>query len=56
MRAIGLSLTCDFSYNHRQFSLYVHKGGLKPDSFHFISFHRQGGVAISAKSREGLYF
>ena len=22
-----------------QFSLYVHKGGLKPDSFHFISFH-----------------
>ena len=24
-----------------QFSLYVHKGGLKPDSFHFISFcHR----------------
>ena len=21
-----------------QFSLYVHKGGLKPDSFHFISF------------------
>ena len=23
-----------------QFSLYVHKGGLKPDSFHFIYFHR----------------
>ena len=23
-----------------QFSLYVHKGGLKPDSFHFISFQR----------------
>ena len=22
-----------------QFSLYVHKSGLKPDSFHFISFH-----------------
>ena len=22
-----------------QFSLYVHKGDLKPDSFHFISFH-----------------
>ena len=22
-----------------QFSLYVHKGGLKPDSFHFISKH-----------------
>ena len=24
-----------------QFSLYVHKGGLKPDSFHFISFRHQ---------------
>ena len=23
-----------------QFSLYVHKGGLKPDSFHFISFSK----------------
>ena len=23
-----------------QFSLYVHKGGLKPDSFHFISFRK----------------
>ena len=23
-----------------QFSLYVHKGGLKPDSFHFISTYR----------------
>ena len=22
-----------------RFSLYVHKGGLKPDSFHFISFY-----------------
>ena len=22
-----------------QFSLYVHKGGLKPDSFHFLSFN-----------------
>ena len=22
-----------------QFSLYVHKGGLKPDSFHFIYYH-----------------
>ena len=30
-----------------QFSLYVHKGGLKPDSFHFISkpiFMVSGGV------------
>ena len=25
-----------------QFSLYVHKGGLKPDSFHFISFACSG--------------
>ena len=24
-----------------QFSLYVHKGGLQPDSFHFISNHIQ---------------
>ena len=24
-----------------QFSLYVHKGGLKPDSFHFLSSQRQ---------------
>ena len=23
-----------------QFSLYVHKGGLKPDSFHFISYSK----------------
>ena len=27
-----------------QFSLYVHKGGLKPDSFHFISFVGWVGV------------
>ena len=24
-----------------QFSLYVHKGGLKPDSFHFIYLHKK---------------
>ena len=24
-----------------QFSLYVHKGGLKPDSFHFFGRHKQ---------------
>ena len=24
-----------------QFSLYVHKGGLKPDSFHFYLWHRK---------------
>ena len=29
-----------------QFSLYVHKGGLKPDSFHFISF----GSGVIGKS------
>ena len=27
-----------------QFSLYVHKGGLKPDSFHFISFAHMLGI------------
>ena len=27
-----------------QFSLYVHKGGLKPDSFHFISFVSRGNI------------
>ena len=27
-----------------QFSLYVHKGGLKPDSFHFIYFHGIGCI------------
>ena len=27
-----------------QFSLYVHKGGLKPDSFHFISAHSKTTV------------
>ena len=27
-----------------QFSLYVHKGGLKPDSFHFFSFDYNGVV------------
>ena len=26
-----------------QFSLYVHKGGLKPDSFHFIYFAWRAG-------------
>ena len=27
-----------------QFSLYVHKGGLKPDSFHFITYKSQAPV------------
>ena len=52
-----------------QFSLYVHKGGLKPDSFHLISFlpHprvkvnivgslRDREVACSASDRLGLNF
>ena len=30
-----------------QFSLYVHKGGLKPDSFHFISDLRLSKKAVS---------
>ena len=29
-----------------QFSLYVHKGGLKPDSFHFISFYLVSLICI----------
>ena len=29
-----------------QFSLYVHKGGLKPDSFHFISFTADHGRLV----------
>ena len=31
-----------------QFSLYVHKGGLKPDSFHFIHYKQRIAVAILA--------
>ena len=31
-----------------QFSLYVHKGGLKPDSFHFISFHITSSPTLSS--------
>ena len=27
-----------------QFSLYVHKGGLKPDSFHFYKYRKQEGI------------
>ena len=29
-----------------QFSLYVHKGGLKPDSFHFLMTWMRGGLCI----------
>ena len=37
-----------------QFSLYVHKGGLKPDSFHFISFQttREPAISIDAKNSD----
>ena len=36
-----------------QFSLYVHKGGLKPDSFHFIySCEERGVVSVILKSRD----
>ena len=47
-----------------QFSLYVHKGGLKPDSFHFISFWLMtesmnliyAGVALLLHSRYQTFF
>ena len=32
-----------------QFSLYVHKGGLKPDSFHFIFFCRDAQLFVRKK-------
>ena len=34
-----------------QFSLYVHKGGLKPDSFHFISFTMFPSCCISFRNK-----
>ena len=37
-----------------QFSLYVHKGGLKPDSFHFVVV-RFSTVLSCRVSQEGLY-
>ena len=33
-----------------QFSLYVHKGGLKPDSFHFILQRSSGEIAKPVNS------
>ena len=33
-----------------QFSLYVHKGGLKPDSFHFITIHGWGPIQMKMGS------
>ena len=34
-----------------QFSLYVHKGGLKPDLFHFISFYLVQGSTLYVRIR-----
>ena len=34
-----------------QFSLYVHKGGLKPDSFNFISFTRSSVLSCIDKTQ-----
>ena len=36
-----------------QFSLYVHKGGLKPDSFHFVQ-HDSIDSALSTLKRDRL--
>ena len=38
-----------------QFSLYVHKGGLKPDSFHFIFNNWYFGKAIFSRSFSARY-
>ena len=38
-----------------QFSLYVHKGGLKPDSFHFISFQFSEGVTFKNKINDTIF-
>ena len=37
-----------------QFSLYVHKGGLKPDSFHFIFTHIRQRLITSSRHLHGL--
>ena len=39
-----------------QFSLYVHKSGLKPDSFHFISFKKSGYTSESKGTQLLLYY
>ena len=36
-----------------QFSLYVHKGGLKPDSFHFVYHHEHDESKINPSLRRG---
>ena len=38
-----------------QFSLYVHKGGLKPDSFHFISFLKLELLTQCFKCQNNIY-
>ena len=38
-----------------QFSLYVHKGGLKPDSFHF-SFHIAYNCPFHCKSKKSYIY
>ena len=35
-----------------QFSLYVHKGGLKPDSFHFIFLHSDETIRIYLQEKK----
>ena len=38
-----------------RFSLYVHKGGLKPDSFHFVTKHTTAKWACVGRSGESLH-
>ena len=38
-----------------QFSLYLHKGGLKPDSFHFISNARRKYTSALENEREKIH-
>ena len=38
-----------------QFSLYVHKGGLKPDSFHFICDNRRRDENVSFENGRDAY-
>ena len=37
------------------FSLYVHKGGLKPDSFHFIFLNQPLSKCLPRLSKHGLH-
>ena len=38
---------------HAQFSLYVHKGGLKPDSFHYLGIQHIFWPYLSKRSYHG---